>query len=183
MAGLVKLSKLTPAASKAAFSTMTARMGASPAPWNYLWKPGPYPETEDERVQAAKKYGLCIEDYKPYPKGSDVMAGDYPDMTLVPEAHRDPFYAWDCPEYRRDYGEPLHESFDMYRETRYTPPKNDAFTWGQRVQTMFMLFGTFLGLILICEDNTWIPKIQQPVSAIQTPKAGDVHYTFEPADK
>jgi hypothetical protein len=27
----------------------------SPKPWNYLWKPGPYPRTEEERIKAAKK--------------------------------------------------------------------------------------------------------------------------------
>lgn len=35
--------------------------------WNKDWKPGPYPETEEERKAAAKKYGLLPEDYKPYP--------------------------------------------------------------------------------------------------------------------
>ena len=27
----------------------------TPKPWNYLWKPGPYPRTEEERIAAAKK--------------------------------------------------------------------------------------------------------------------------------
>ena len=30
----------------------------TPKPWNYLWQPGPYPKTEEERVKAAKKVGL-----------------------------------------------------------------------------------------------------------------------------
>ena len=29
-----------------------------PAPWNYLWAPGKYPQTEEEMVAAAKKYGM-----------------------------------------------------------------------------------------------------------------------------
>ena len=29
----------------------------TPKPWNYLWQPGPYPKTEEERVKAAKKVG------------------------------------------------------------------------------------------------------------------------------
>ncbi len=29
----------------------------TPKPWNYLWKPGPYPKTEEERIKAAKKVG------------------------------------------------------------------------------------------------------------------------------
>lgn len=35
--------------------------------WNYLFKPGPYPDTEEKRLAAAKKYGLLPEEYKPYP--------------------------------------------------------------------------------------------------------------------
>ena len=27
-----------------------------PKPWNYLWKPGPYPVTQEARDAAAKKY-------------------------------------------------------------------------------------------------------------------------------
>merc|ERR1711981_1508257 len=42
-------------------------MAGGVKPWNYLWKPGPYPETEEERLAAAKKYGLIPEDYEPYP--------------------------------------------------------------------------------------------------------------------
>ena len=53
------------------------------------------------RIAAAKKYGLIVEDYKPYPKGSDVMAGDYPDLPLVPEFNRSRLYEWDYPEFRR----------------------------------------------------------------------------------
>ena len=34
---------------------MMAHDVASPKPWNYLWKPGPYPRTEEDRVKAAKK--------------------------------------------------------------------------------------------------------------------------------
>lgn len=35
--------------------------------WNKDFKPAPYPETEEERRAAAKKYGLLPEEYKPYP--------------------------------------------------------------------------------------------------------------------
>jgi len=37
------------------------RAAGSPPPWNYLWKPGPYPESEDAKMKAAKKYGLLYE--------------------------------------------------------------------------------------------------------------------------
>lgn len=37
-------------------------MGSGPDPWNYLWAPGPYPKTPEERAAAAKKYvsGLTL---------------------------------------------------------------------------------------------------------------------------
>ena len=59
----------------------------SPAPWNYLWKPGPYPEGTDERIAAAKKYGMIVEDYRPY-EDKDVLAGDYPMLPIDPMAER-----------------------------------------------------------------------------------------------
>lgn len=34
--------------------------------WNKDYKPGPYPQTEKERIAAAKKYNLLPEEYKPY---------------------------------------------------------------------------------------------------------------------
>ncbi len=42
-----------------------------------------------------------VQDYKPYPKDSDDMAGDYPQLALVPQEDKNPFYEWDHPEYRR----------------------------------------------------------------------------------
>ena len=59
----------------------------SPAPWNYMWKPGPYPEDQDARIAAAKKYGMILEDYKPY-EDPDVMAGDYPCLPIEPMDER-----------------------------------------------------------------------------------------------
>lgn len=35
--------------------------------WNKDFAPGKYPETEEERNAAAKKYGLLPHEYKPYP--------------------------------------------------------------------------------------------------------------------
>lgn len=34
--------------------------------WNKDFKPGPFPQTEEERRAAAKKYGLLPEDYRTY---------------------------------------------------------------------------------------------------------------------
>jgi hypothetical protein len=35
--------------------------------WNKDFKPAPYPQTEEERAKAAKKYGIPVEKYEPYP--------------------------------------------------------------------------------------------------------------------
>ena len=52
-----------------------------------MWKPGPYPEDQDARIAAAKKYGMILEDYKPY-EDPDVMAGDYPCLPIEPMDER-----------------------------------------------------------------------------------------------
>ena len=65
------------------FHNFTHNITCSPAPWNYLWKPGPHPETDDERRAAAKKYGMIYEDYKPSNE-PDTMMGDYPQLPMEP---------------------------------------------------------------------------------------------------
>lgn len=35
--------------------------------WNKDWKPAPYPKTQEERERAAKKYGIPVDQYEPYP--------------------------------------------------------------------------------------------------------------------
>ena len=92
----------------------------SPAPWNYMWKPGPYPINDEERAAAAKKYGMLLEDYKPN-EDMDAMMGDYPNLPIEPQAEKNALYDWDCPEYRRNYGEPLQEEWWKYQEIRFSP--------------------------------------------------------------
>ena len=76
----VAISKLL--ASRTGMVTVKRCMG-SPAPWNYLWKPAPYADTEEKRLAAAKKYGMLPEDYQQYDPvtEADVMAGDYPKLS------------------------------------------------------------------------------------------------------
>ena len=68
---------------KSHFPSLNPNITGSPAPWNYLWKPGPLPETDDERRAAAKKYGMIYEDYKPSNE-PDTMMGDYPQLPVEP---------------------------------------------------------------------------------------------------
>jgi len=75
--------------------------------WNKDWKPGPYPKTQAERAAAAKKYGLLLQDYEPYPE--DGMGyGDYPKLPLVSNDQRDPFVNWDYPDMKRNFAEPVN---------------------------------------------------------------------------
>jgi NADH dehydrogenase (ubiquinone) 1 beta subcomplex subunit 8 len=163
------------------FTTLCARsMGSSPAPWNFMWKPGPYPETPEARAAAAKKYGMLVEDYKPY-EDPDMMCGDYPHLPVEAMAERDKFYNWDVPDMRRDYGEPLHAYWDIYHETRFTPNTS----WRYTRPMMFTTFCTvFFGLFFIhylCEGEYGIPKMTHPRMEQQAHLEGP-HYTFEPAE-
>ena len=77
-----------------------------PTDWNKDWKPGPYPRTQEERAAAAKKYGMRVEDYEPYPDDGTGY-GDYPKLPRVSTESRDPYEEWDIPEVKRNYGEPV----------------------------------------------------------------------------
>lgn len=66
--------------------------------------PKPYPKTQKERLEAAKRYGLLPHEYEPYP--DDGMGkGDYPHLPDIGADSKDPNYPWDYPEYRKNYGE------------------------------------------------------------------------------
>ena len=98
--------------------------------WNKDFKPAPYPETEEERRAAAKKYGLLPEEYKPYPPDcklcriiiffasvqlitqnifsfNTVPYGDYPHLEDKPLEQKDVYYPYDHPEFRRNFQEPV----------------------------------------------------------------------------
>lgn len=55
-------------------------------------------------VAAAKKYNLSREEYKPY-KDDGSGCGDYPDLPLISNDSKDPFYPYDNPELKRNFGE------------------------------------------------------------------------------
>ena len=93
-----------------------------------MWKPGPYPINDEERVAAAKKYGMLLEDYKPN-EDMDAMMGDYPNLPVEPQAEKNALYEWDCPEYRRNYGEPLQEEWWKYQEIRFSPMRRKKKNW------------------------------------------------------
>ena len=143
--------------------------------WNRDWKPGPYPKTPEERAAAAKKYNLSPEEYQPYP--DDGMGhGDYPKLPHISADSRDPFYPWDFPEHKRNFGEPLHVNVDMYGEDRFDVSLKPRFSQTRQIFT-------FLGVLTACaavyywfEDK----KMFRPVLPKQYPYQGQTHYTFEP---
>lgn len=68
--------------------------------------PAPYPATPEQRVAAAKKYGLREEDYEPYPDDG-FGYGDYPMLPAISTDSRSYHDTWDDPSNRRNYGEPV----------------------------------------------------------------------------
>lgn len=73
--------------------------------WNYQYKPGPYPKTPEERAAAAKKYGMTVEEYQPFPES--MCYGDYPRLPDIGADSKDPHYPWDIPDLKRNFNEPV----------------------------------------------------------------------------
>lgn len=92
--------------------------------WNKDFKPALYPETQKEREAAAKKYGIPIEEYEVYPNDGEGF-GDYPKLKNESVELRDPYYAWDYPEHKRNFNDVIHAEIDMYSEDRYNTSKKN----------------------------------------------------------
>ena len=122
--------------------------------WNRDWRPGPYPkvsfriqkeqlkqlsrmmllsltiacsQTEEEKIAAAKKYGLLREDYEPYPDDG-FGYGDYPKLPIVAAEERDSNELYEIDSMKRHFGEPLHVDIDLYGEDRFNPNERWAIT-------------------------------------------------------
>merc|ERR1712198_234395 len=132
-------------------------MGGSPPPWTYLWKPGPYPETDAERIAAAKKYGLIPEDYEPYPND-----GRFNDSI----GHQ-------------NFGEPLHYNFYKQQETRYDDTTKHRYSEWQSFGMFLLAIAVFGGPYLILKDY----PLHKPCTIDQLPYRGKTYYTFEPAEE
>ncbi|XP_045760416.1 NADH dehydrogenase [ubiquinone] 1 beta subcomplex subunit 8, mitochondrial [Maniola jurtina] len=139
--------------------------------WNYQYKPGPYPKTPEERAAAAKKYGMTIEEYQPYPE--DMGYGDYPKLPDIGTDSRDPTYPYDLPDLKRNFNEPIHASAEIYGEDRYDPAARPRFSlphqWTWFLGTMFGSLALYIWL-----ENY---KFGRPVTLKQYPHEGP-HYLF-----
>lgn len=122
MAALVKFTKV------AAKLTNKSSLGAVVSirnHWNKDFKPAKFPETQKEREASAKKYGIPIEKYETYP--DDGMGyGDYPKLKNESVELRDPYYAYDYPEHKRNFNDPIHADIDVYSEDRYNTSKRSS---------------------------------------------------------
>lgn len=80
--------------------------------------PGPYPTTEEERLKAAEKYNMHPDEYVPLPP-DERGAGDYPDLPAIGVEARDPYYPWDFPALRRNFGEPVSLLLNSWYQDSY----------------------------------------------------------------
>ncbi|XP_017888653.1 NADH dehydrogenase [ubiquinone] 1 beta subcomplex subunit 8, mitochondrial-like, partial [Ceratina calcarata] len=133
--------------------------------------PGPYPKTEEERKKAAEKYNLHIDDYKPFPNDHR-HSGDYPDLPWISYDARDPFYPWDMPAMRRNYGEPIHKFNDQMLGDKYDYGVRKHIS-DQKATLIF--WAIFLSIIVI---GRVLGDTSQPFMEKQVPGKGE-HYTFE----
>ena len=81
--------------------------------------PGPYPETQAQREAAAKKYGMNVEDYEPYPDDGTGY-GDYPKLPDIGNDSKDLYEDYDIPEMRRNFGEPVSIIMLLQSKFKYT---------------------------------------------------------------
>lgn len=119
MAALVNFSKV---AAKLTNKTSLGAVVSVRNHWNKDFKPAPYPKTQKEREASAKKYGIPIEEYKTY-DDDGLGYGDYPKLEDKSVELRDPYYAYDYPEHKRNFNEPIHAQIDLYSEDRYNNGK------------------------------------------------------------
>ncbi|CAN9509164.1 unnamed protein product [Ophioblennius macclurei] len=136
--------------------------------------PGPYPKTPEERAAAAKKYNMRVEDYEPYPDNGEGF-GDYPKLPDRSQHERDPWYKWDHPDLRRNWGEPMHWDFDMYIRNRVDTSPSPV-SWSTMSKHLlgfvgFMLFMFYIGELMPCYQPVG-PK-QYPYNNLYLERGGD----------
>lgn len=145
--------------------------------WNKDWRPGPYPETEKERLAAAKKYGMRPEDYQPYPDDGTGF-GDYPCLPRVGDASKCDYEVYDIPEMKRNYGEVVHYDADVLKEAYENPTQQYRVSWAYMYTFFFGIMGTLAFFMFLVDGH----KAHPPALPKQYPTPDVKHYLFEPAD-
>ena len=154
--------------------------------WHRDWKPAEFPQSEEEKKAAARKYGLIPSDYKAFPDDG-LGLGDYPDLPKNGMANRDPYERWDFPARKRNYGEPMHWMQDFMAEFLWNPNFKPPVSWS-------WMIGWFGGAILLTGLAVYynplrVPKAYKPkqypfwtggVPYSEEYRNKEVHYTFSP---
>lgn len=141
--------------------------------WNKDWKPGKFPTTEEERLSAAKKYGLLPQEYIPVPDDGQ-GSGDYPHLKEVSVESRDPFYPWDYPEYRRNFGEVLHQDANIYTEDRYHVNMKPRYSLTVQMACFLAAIGLSWGLMEVSDNACLLPYAKHHL-----PAPGVKHYSYD----
>jgi hypothetical protein len=65
------------------------------------------------RTLAVRRVSPFFPRWNPPSKDYDPQFGDYPNLPWIPFDKRDPYVHWDDPVHRRNFGEVIHEEFDV----------------------------------------------------------------------
>ncbi|XP_057214779.1 NADH dehydrogenase [ubiquinone] 1 beta subcomplex subunit 8, mitochondrial [Triplophysa rosa] len=136
--------------------------------------PGPYPKTPEEMAAAAKKYNMTLEDYRPHPDDGSGY-GDYPMLPDRSQQERDPWYQWDHPDLRRNWGEPMHWNFDMYIRNRVDTSPSPV-DWRTMCKHLFGFFGFMMlmfGLGEVFPAYHPVAPKQYPYNDLYLERGGD----------
>ena len=163
-------------------------------------KPDAYPKNEEERRQAAIKYGLRPEDYKPYNRDDVVRyAGNYPDLGVVTFDHKDPYAAYTDNSFNRNWGEPVQKDFLYYHPARLTFTGLDAEKikpYAVFVSVLSFFVPLYLFFLYIRDSNPDRFRWKNPAMPKELPydfyrsfpmnnprNFPITHYSFEPMDE
>ncbi|GJQ68754.1 hypothetical protein Trydic_g17286 [Trypoxylus dichotomus] len=142
--------------------------------WYKDYKPLPFPKTQEEREAAAAKYELTVADYKVY-KDDGMGLGDYPKLPDLSDDEKDPFYPWDNPELKRNFGEPIHMDFDLINEVRYNISAKHRFPgWVMWLQFLMVTGGALFIQFYLERCKMFFGLLPK-----QYPLQGKTHYTFQ----
>ncbi|XP_038816129.1 NADH dehydrogenase [ubiquinone] 1 beta subcomplex subunit 8, mitochondrial [Salvelinus namaycush] len=155
------------------FSALFSQVRAASGPSKGML-PGPYPKTPEERAAAAKKYNMRVEDYEPIPDNGEGY-GDYPQLPDRSQHERDPWYSWDHPDLRRNWGEPIHWDFDMFIRNRVDTSPSPV-DWHTMCKHLFGFVGFMLLMFYFGEKfpsyQPVAPK-QYPYNNLHLERGGD----------
>jgi hypothetical protein len=110
---------------------------------------------------------MLPEDYVQYDPvtEADMMCGDYPKLPVQAEMHKDPFYPWDDPRNKRNYGEPMQENWSANTEERFTPMDGVYRYTRREMMTAQLLWVLFLGVCwYIFEESDFMPRSALPLN-------------------